>query len=330
MEIMQLLVKQGKSIILITHKLKEIKEVADECTVIRKGKGIGTVVVKDTTTQEMADLMVGRSVIFEVSKAKAEPKDVVLKVNNLSYKKNKDIYGLKDVTFDIKAGEIVGIAGIEGNGQTELIRCITGLSKQNSGEVLLSGKTISEETIRDRTNEGIGHIPEDRHKYGLVLDFTLEDNFILQTYYKSQFSNNGILIREAVTKQSEELIKRFDVRSNKGSKTIARSMSGGNQQKAIIGREMVRQPKFLIAAQPTRGLDVGAIEFVHKELIAARDNGAAVMLVSLELDEILSVSDRILVMYDGKIVGELVTEETEEKEIGLLMAGSRKEEDSEK
>ncbi len=330
MDIMKLLVKQGKSIILITHKLKEIKEVADECTVIRKGKGIGTVVVKDTTTQEMADLMVGRNVIFEVSKAKAEPKEVVLEVKNLTYKKNKDIFGLNNVSFDIKAGEIVGIAGIEGNGQTELINCVTGLAKQESGEVKLSGKTISNETIRNRTNEGIGHIPEDRHKYGLVLDYTLEDNFILQTYFKEDFSEKGILKREAIAKQSNELIKRFDVRSGKGSKTVVRSMSGGNQQKAIIGREIVREPSLLIAAQPTRGLDVGAIEFVHKELIAARDKGAAVMLVSLELDEILCVSDRILVMYDGKIVGELNTEETDEKEIGLLMAGSRKGEDGEK
>lgn len=324
LDIMRSFRDQGKSIIIITHKLKEIKAIATECTVIRKGKGIGTVDVAIATTQEMADLMVGRSVTFDVEKAEATPKEVVLDVKNLNYSNAKGVKKLKDINFEIRKGEIVGFAGIEGNGQTELINLITGLNKHQSGVIKLLNHDISNETVRNRTIKGIGHIPEDRHKFGLVLDYNVEENLILQTYYKEPFSKKGFLQKEPIENQAQELIKRFDIRASKNGKTPMRSMSGGNQQKAIIGREIARNPEFLIAAQPTRGLDVGAIEFVHKEIIKARDNGSAVMLVSLELDEILSLSDRIFVLYNGEIVGELETKNTHEKEIGLLMAGSKK------
>ncbi len=323
MEVMRNLAKEGKSIIIITHKLREIKEVASECTVIRKGKGIGTVNVAETSIQEMADLMVGRSVSFKINKKEPNPKNVVLSVNQLNKSNSKGIKVLKDVSFSLKAGEILAIAGIEGNGQSEIIEAITGLDTHFQGEISLNGEDITKKSIRKKTLKGIGHIPEDRHKHGLVLEYSLEDNIALQTYFKEPFSKNGILNRKEIRKQSVEIINRFDVRSGQGSITTSRSMSGGNQQKAIIGREIIREPDLLIAAQPTRGLDVGAIEFIHKELIAARDEGKAVLLVSLELDEVLNVSDRVIVMYEGAIAGELVTKETNESEIGLYMSGSK-------
>ncbi len=322
MEVMRNLTKEGCSVIIITHKLKEIKEVASECTVIRKGKGIATVDVESTSIQEMADLMVGRHVSFTTEKKEANPKEEILRVEHLEKTNERGVKSLKDVSFSVRAGEILGIAGIEGNGQSEVIEVITGLDKKFSGKVFINGTDITNLSIREKTLKGIGHIPEDRHKYGLVLDYTLENNIALQSYFKEPISKNGILNKTEIRKQSEEVIKRFDVRSGQGSTTIARSMSGGNQQKAIIGREMLREPNLLIAAQPTRGLDVGAIEYIHSELIEARDNGKAVLLVSLELSEILNVSDRIIVFYEGKIQGELITKDTNEREIGLYMSGS--------
>ncbi len=323
LKVMENLSNEGKSIIVITHKLDEIKKIAEECTVIRKGVGIGTVEVATTTVQEMADLMVGRQVNFKVEKEDSKPADVVLKVENVNLTNSKGIKKLKNINFEVKKGEIVAIAGIEGNGQSEVINVITGLETKNEGNIYLNGNDISKNKIRQRTIAGIGHIPEDRHKHGLVLEYTVEENMILQTYYTDEFSKNGFINKNAMTKQANELIKKFDVRSGRGAKTISRSMSGGNQQKAIIAREMVREPDLLIAAQPTRGLDVGAIEYIHKQLINTRDQGKAVLLLSLELDEVLNVADRILVMFEGEIVGELIAKNTNEKEIGLLMAGSK-------
>lgn len=322
MKIMKDLVKEGKSIILITHKLKEIKAVADRCTVIRKGKGIGTVNVAETTKAEMAELMVGREVSFSVEKDEAKVGDVAFQIENLTVKDKRGLDAVKELSLSVNYGEILGIAGIEGNGQTELIQAITGLTEIESGDILLNGASLKSMPIRKRYNKGIGHIPEDRHKHGLVLDFTLEDNMILQNYYKSPYSKNGILQRGEIKKNSEKLIAEFDVRSGQGPKTLVRSMSGGNQQKAIIAREISNSPDLMVVAQPTRGLDVGAIEYIHKRIIEERDKGRAVMLFSLELDEILNLSDRIAVIYGGKIVGIVNAKETNENEIGLMMAGS--------
>ena len=324
MEIMRTLAAEGKSIIVITHKLKEIKAIANRCTIIRKGKGIGTVDVSKTSELELAELMVGRQVNFKTEKVEANPTAVMLDISNLSVKNKRGLLGLKNVNLELRAGEILGIAGIEGNGQIELIEAITGLTKIESGIIKLDGEEIQKMSVRHRTESGIGHIPEDRHKHGLVLEYSLEDNFILQAYHKAPFSKSGILKRQAIKAQSEALINRFDVRSSQRGATITRGMSGGNQQKAIIAREVIRTPKLLIAAQPTRGLDVGAIEYIHRELIAHRDAGYAVLLISLELSEILNVSDRISVLFEGEVVGNLVTSLTNEQEIGLYMSGSKR------
>lgn len=323
MNIMRRLVKEGKSIILITHKLKEIKAIADRCTIIRKGKGIATVEVAETSTEKMAELMVGRKVSFSVQKAEPVLKDVYLKVENLIVKDNRGLEAVKNVSFEIRGGEILGLAGVDGNGQTELVEAITGLRKVESGKIILNGQEIQNLDVRKRSEVGLGHIPEDRHKHGLVLDFYLEDNMILENYYKEPFSSRGILNRTEIRKYSDRLINEFDVRSGQGSKTITRSMSGGNQQKAIIAREIDKSPLVLIVAQPTRGLDVGAIEYIHKRLIEERDKGKAILLFSLELDEILNVSDRIAVMYEGNIVGIVDSKKTNENELGLMMAGSK-------
>jgi simple sugar transport system ATP-binding protein len=324
MKIMKELVKEGKSIVLITHKLREIKEVADKCTVLRKGRYVGVVDVVDTTEEQMAEMMVGREVSFQVDKEEAKPTDVVLSVKNLSVKNNRRLPAVKNLSLEVKRGEILCVAGIDGNGQSELIEAITGLRKAESGEIKLNGKSIDKYSIRNRTLEGIGHIPEDRHKYGLVLDFTLEENIALQTYFNEPLSKNGLINFEERNKLSERLIKEFDVRSGQGSMTSARSMSGGNQQKAIIAREIDRSPELLIAAQPTRGLDVGAIEYIHKRLVEERDSGKAVLLMSLEMEEVLNVADRIAVIYEGEIVGIVRADETDENELGLMMAGSKK------
>ncbi len=322
--IMKELVKEGKSIVLITHKLKEIKEAADRCTVLRRGRYIGTIDVADTTEEEMAEMMVGREVSFSVEKDEAKPKEVILSIKNLVVKNNRELVAVKDFSLDVKRGEIYCVAGIDGNGQSELIEAITGLRKVESGSISINGKEIQNKSIRERTLSGIGHIPEDRHKFGLVLDFSLEENFALQSYFDSSLSQKGLIKFEERRKMSEQLIEEFDVRSGKGSETSARSMSGGNQQKAIIAREIYRSPDLLIAAQPTRGLDVGAIEYIHKRLVEERDQGKAVLLMSLEMEEVLNLSDKIAVIYEGEIAGIVNASETNENEIGLMMSGSKK------
>ena len=317
---------EGKSILFITHKLNEIMAVADRCTVLRKGKCIGTVNIADTTKQELSNMMVGRPVQLQVEKADATPGDVVLEVKDLTvpskiHKNN----AVKDVSFQVRAGEIVCIAGIDGNGQTELIHGLTGLEKISGGTISLCGKDISRGSVRYRSETGMSHIPEDRHKHGLVLDFTLEQNLVLQTFQNSRFQKLGFIKNDAVRAYADTLIEQYDVRSGQGPVTVARSMSGGNQQKAIIAREMDRNKPLVVAVQPTRGLDVGAIEHIHKELVAQRDAGKAVLLVSLELDEVMNLSDRILVMYEGEIVGELDPKTTTVQELGLYMAGAKAE-----
>ena len=327
LNIMKNLIGEGKSIIFITHKLNEIKRAADRCTVLRKGKYIGTVEVAETSKEELSRMMVGRDVSFEVDKSPSNPGNVILEVKNLSVKsKTSQKSLLNNVSFKVRAGEILSIAGIEGNGQSELVYAITGLMKSNGGEIILNGKNIENESIRNRTLTGMGHIPEDRHKHGLVLDYTLAENMILQTYYKEPFQKNGFLQNNEIEKYSDRLIKQFDVRSGQGSDTVARSMSGGNQQKAIIAREIDRDPMLLVAVQPTRGLDVGAIEYIHKQLVNERDEGRAVLMVSLELDEVMNVSDRILVIYEGELVGEFKPEEITVEELGLYMSGSKRRE----
>ncbi|UOB77531.1 ABC transporter ATP-binding protein [Bacillus sp. ZJS3] len=319
-QIMKKLVQEGKSIILITHKLKEIMQVCDRCTIIRKGKGIGTVDVAETDEHKLAELMVGRQVNFKTEKIEAKPMEEVLSIANLIVHDTRKLPAVKGLDLTVRAGEIVGIAGIDGNGQSELIEAITGLRKVESGSIAIKGKEITNWPVRRITEEGIGHIPEDRHKHGLVLDFSVRDNIVLQTYYKNPFSKKGILNFSKITEKAKALIEQFDVRTP-GEHTLARALSGGNQQKAIIAREVDRNPDLLIAAQPTRGLDVGAIEFIHKKLIEQRDNGKAVLLLSLELDEILNVSDRVAVIYEGKIVSIVDAKETNEQQLGLLMAG---------
>lgn len=322
MNIMKRLKNEGKSILLITHKLKEIKEVSDRCTVLRKGRYIGTVDVKSTSEDEMAKLMVGRDVNFKVDKNEANPKQVVLQVEGLNVLNNRKLPAVRNLNLEVKAGEIMGIAGIDGNGQTELIEAITGLRTLESGKITLNGVDITKFSVRHKTEAGIGHIPEDRHKHGLVLDYSLAENIVLQTYYMEPFSKNGMLNKEEINNYADRLIEEFDVRSGQGGITKSRSMSGGNQQKAIIAREVDRSPSLLIAAQPTRGLDVGAIEYIHRRLIEEREKGKAVLLISFELDEILNVSDRISVIYEGSIVSVKNAKETNENELGLLMAGS--------
>ena len=325
MEIMRGFAKEGKSILFITHKLNEIMAVADRCTVLRKGKYVGTVNIKDTNKQELSNMMVGRPVQLQVEKEEAQPGDVVLDVRNLSvpskiHKKN----AVNNVSFQVRAGEIVCIAGIDGNGQTELVYGITGLEKASKGKISLLGGDISKANIRKRSDAGISHIPEDRHKHGLVLDDSLENNIVLQTFRQKRFQKFGFIKRAAVREYAEAIIGQYDVRSGQGAVTLARSMSGGNQQKAIIGREIDRENPLLIAVQPTRGLDVGAIEYIHSQIVAQRDSGKAVLLVSLELDEVMSLSDRILVMYEGEIVGELDPKTTTVQELGLYMAGAKR------
>ena len=325
LQIMRGFADEGKSILFITHKLNEIMQVADRCTVLRKGKYIGTVDVKDTTKEELSKMMVGRDISFSVDKEPAEPKDVVLSVRGVTvpsqtHKNN----AVKNVSFDVRAGEIVCLAGIDGNGQTEFVSALTGLEKMTAGTITLAGKDITKASIRDRSKAGMSHIPEDRHKHGLVLDYSLEENMILQRYWEPAFQKNGFLKFDAMRKYTEDLVEKFDVRSGQGPVTIARSMSGGNQQKAILAREIDKKHELLVAVQPTRGLDVGAIEYIHKQLVERRDAGKAVLLVSLELDEVMDVSDRILVMYEGEIVGELDPKTTTVEELGLYMSGAKR------
>ena len=325
MSIMHGLVAEGKSIIIITHKLDEIKAVADRCTVIRRGKSIDTVNVADVTSQELADLMVGRSVSFKTPKGPAVPKEPVLKVKDLVVKENRGLDAVKGLTLEVRAGEVLGIAGIDGNGQSELLQAITGMRKVESGTIEINGKDMTNQRPRTITENSTAHVPEDRHKFGLVLPMTLSENIALQTYYKEPLSKNGLLNYQLINSHARELIEEFDVRTP-NELVPASALSGGNQQKAIIAREIDRDPDLLIVAQPTRGLDVGAIEYVHKRLIEQRDHGKGVLCVSFELDEILNVSDRIAVMFDGQIVGIVDPKETSEQELGLLMAGMTLEE----
>ncbi len=345
MNIMRSFAAEGKSILFITHKLNEIMAVADRCTVLRKGKCIGTVDVKDTDKTKLSRMMVGRDVEFVVSKGEAHPADAVLEVSHVTvpsklHKNN----AVKNVSFTVHAGEILCLAGIEGNGQTEFVYALTGIEKPSAGEITLKGESIVRigakrgkqkasalagakttlMSIRNRSKLGMSHIPEDRQKYGLVLDYTLEENLVLQRYWEPDFQKNGFIKKPEVRKYAEKLIKQYDIRSGMGPVTSARSMSGGNQQKAIVAREIDKDPDLLVAVQPTRGLDVGAIEYIHKQLVAARDNGKAVFLVSLELDEVMNVSDRILVMYEGEIVGEFNPKAATVEEIGLYMAGAKR------
>ena len=325
MEIMRGFAKEGKSILFITHKLNEIMAVADRCSVLRKGKYIGTVDIKDTNKQELSNMMVGRPVQLQVQKDEAKPGEPILTVEGLTVRGKmgkKD--AVKNVSFNVRAGEIVCIAGIDGNGQSELVYGLTGLEKASAGKVTICGKDISKCSIRKRSDAGISHIPEDRHKHGLVLDDTLENNIVLQRFQEKRFQNFGFIKKAAVREYAEKIIGQYDVRSGQGPVTTARSMSGGNQQKAIIGRELDRENPLLIAVQPTRGLDVGAIEYIHSQLVSQRDAGKAVLLVSLELDEVMNVSDRILVMYEGEIVGELDPKTTTVQELGLYMAGAKR------
>ena len=326
MIIMQNLKREGKAIIFITHKLNEIKAVSDYCTVLRRGKCIGTCDVSTASVEDLSEMMVGRKIDFHLEKDPEHAGDAVLTLENVTLKSernpNKNI--LNQVSFSVHKGEILCVAGIEGNGQSELVRVIVGLLKQNSGKILLNGEDVSHASIRYRNVHGLAHVPEDRHKYGLILDNTLEENLAMRKYFRKEFQNHGFIRFHKRRELAEELIEEFDIRSSEGAKSTARSMSGGNQQKAIIAREIDKDPKLLIAVQPTRGLDVGAIEYIHKQIVAERDKGTAVLLVSLELDEVMNLSDRILVMYEGEIVGEFDPKTTTVQELGLYMAGARK------
>ena len=320
MAIMKNLVKEGKSIILITHKLDEIRAVSDRVTVIRRGKSIETVEIAGATNADLAEMMVGRSVSFKTEKQPAQPKEVVLSIQDLVVKENRGVPAVKNLSLDVRAGEIVGIAGIDGNGQSELIQAITGLRKIESGSVELKGQSIVGLHPRQITEMSVGHVPEDRHRDGLVLEMMISENIALQTYYKEPLSKKGILNYTNIIGYAKQLMQEFDVRA--ASEIVpASALSGGNQQKAIIAREVDRNPDLLIVSQPTRGLDVGAIEYIHKRLIQERDNGKAVLVVSFELDEILNVSDRIAVIHDGKIQGIVTPETTNKQELGVLMAG---------
>lgn len=326
MDIMRGFAAEGKSILFITHKLNEIIAVADRCTVLRKGKYMGTVDIASTTKAKLSRLMVGRDISRTASKTDANPGEVLFEVENLTVASSRSRKNaVTDVSFNVRAGEIVCLAGIEGNGQSECIYALAGLLKQSAGKINLCGKDVSKKSIRFRNENGLSHIPEDRHKYGLVLDNTLAENIVMQSYFNKPFQKFGFLQKDRIKEYAEELIEKFDVRSGQGATTIARSMSGGNQQKAIIAREIAKNHEVLIAVQPTRGLDVGAIEYIHSQIIADRDAGKGVLLVSLELEEVMNLSDRILVMFEGEIVAELDPKQTNVKELGLYMAGSKQE-----
>ncbi len=325
MKVMKQLVEEGKSIIFITHKLNEIKEVANRCSVLRKGKYIGTIEVAETSKEAMSEMMVGRKVNFIIDKKESTPGEAILEVKNMTiHSKHHGKEAVKDVSFTVRKGEIVTVAGIDGNGQSELVYGITGMMPIDEGKIFLKGKDITNESIRKKCLDGMAHIPEDRHKDGLVLDYNLQQNLVLQTYFTKRFQSHGFLKFDAIRSYAEELIKKFDIRSGQGVNSVVRGMSGGNQQKAIIARELDRNPDIVIAVQPVRGLDVGAIEYIHKQLIAQRDAGKAVLLVSLELDEVMNVSDRILVMYEGEIVADVDPKKITTEELGLYMAGAKR------
>lgn len=330
MQIMRNLTKEGKSILFITHKLNEIMAVSDRCSVLRKGKYIGTVETANTTKEELSRMMVGRKVNFVVRKKDRKPGKVILDIQHMNVKSRiHENLAVKDVSMKVRSGEIVCIAGIDGNGQSEFIHGLTGLEpleKTPETHIFLDGVDITNTSIRGKSKAGMSHIPEDRHKHGLVLDYRLDQNMVLQRYWQPEFESLGFIRDEEVTEYSDDLRNQYDVRSGQGSKTIVRAMSGGNQQKAIIAREIDKEHKLLIAVQPTRGLDVGAIEYIHKQIVSDRDDGTAVLLVSYELEEVMSLADRILVMYEGEIVGSLDPKRTSVDELGLYMAGAKRDE----
>jgi simple sugar transport system ATP-binding protein len=324
MKIMRGLAAEGKSILFITHKLNEIKAVADRCTVLRKGKCIGTVAVADTSKEQFSEMMVGKKINLQIEKPDIAPGKVILNVEGLTVKSELTGKNIVDnVSFAVHENEIVCIAGVDGNGQSELVYALTGLLQATSGTVKLGGVDISAKSVRERGSHGMAHIPEDRHKHGLILDYNLAFNLVLQRYFEPQFQRRGFLKYDEIYKYGDVLIDRYDIRSGQGGHTPARSMSGGNQQKAIVAREIDRNPNLLIAVQPTRGLDVGAIEYIHGQLVAERGKGRGILLISFELDEVLSVADRILVIYEGQLVAEL--EPDLFHEVGLYMAGLRAE-----
>ena len=324
MEIMKNLAAEGKSIILITHKLDEIKKVASRCTIIRRGRLIDVVDVATTSVEDMAAAMVGRPVSFKVSKAPSKPGKAILEIENLSVMNSKGVLGVKNFSLSVHAGEIIGLAGVDGNGQSELVEAITGLRKATSGTIKFNGRDITDLDIAERNDMGLGHIPEDRQKRGLILSAPLTSNMVIKEFTKSPFSKHGLLDYPAIREYSEKIIKKFDVRSGEGADSLAGKLSGGNQQKAIIGREITADPDLLIAVQPTRGLDVGAIEFIHQQLVDERDRGKAVFLVSFELDEIFNLSDKIAVISGGELIDIVDTSTTDEHAVGLMMAGIRK------
>ncbi|MDR3113893.1 MAG: ABC transporter ATP-binding protein [Treponema sp.] len=313
---------EGKTIVFITHKLKEIKAVADRCTVLRRGKSVGTLKVQDADEQELAEKMVGRTVSFRLAKQDPHPGEGILKIEDLTVMGAKGVPAVKGFSLEVRAGEVVGVAGVDGNGQAELVGAISGLLPVKSGRILLKGKDLSKESIKNRNEAGIGFVPEDRHKYGLVLDFRLDENLILKKYRKAPYSNRfGFLRFPTIGAHAEDLIRQFDIRAGNGAATLAKSMSGGNQQKVIIARELDISPELLIVSQPTRGLDVGAIEYIHQRILDERDKGRAVLLVSFELDEILGLCDRIAAVSKGSVAGLVSAAEADEKRIGAMMGG---------
>lgn len=324
MGIMRNLIAEGKSIILITHKLKEIKAIADRCTVIRRGKLAGTVDVASTSEGKLAEMMVGRQVSFRVQKEERQPGKVVLDIRNISVLSSRKVLGLKDVSIQVRAGEVLGIAGVDGNGQSELVETVTGMRRAESGKIFLKGTDITDMSVRERIKAKMAYIPADRHKHGLILDYSIENNMVMKVYYQQPFSRNGLLNGDAIREYAKRVMEQFDVRSGQGPAASARSLSGGNQQKTIVGREIDHDPDLLIAVQPTRGLDVGAIEYIHKRIVEQRDNGKAVLLVSLELDEILNLSDRIAVINGGEIIDIVEAGKVSENEVGLMMAGVKR------
>ena len=320
--VIRTLVEQGKSIIFITHKLREVLALADRISVLRHGKLVGSTTPEEATESSIASMMVGRDVVLVVEKEPAKPGKAILELNNLFVREDRDLMAVNGVSLEVRAGEILGIAGVQGNGQTELVEAIVGLRRVEEGTVRIAGQNATNASPRKITEIGVGHIPEDRQADGLVTSYTIADNLVLNTYYQSPFARGLLRNEAAIQEQAEQLVKKFDVRTP-SIVTSAGSLSGGNQQKVIVAREFTRPVKLIIAAQPTRGVDVGSIEFIHSQLVELRDQGAAVLLVSAELDEILALSDRIAVMYHGKIVATSQRDEITRNELGLLMAGAK-------
>ncbi len=319
------LVAEGKSIVFISHKLNEIVRIADRCTILRRGKVMGTVVIKNTKKEDLSEMMVGRKVVLTPKKPYIKPGEVLMKVRDLTVAGTKGHKNaVNKVSFDVHAGEILCIAGIDGNGQTDLVYGLTGLKKIDNGSIIFGSEDCSRASIRRRNDRHLAHIPEDRHKHGLVLEYNVSENLILKIYYKEQCSKWGIIDFKRAFSSAEECIQKYDIRCAQGAASLSRSLSGGNQQKVIVARELECDSNVLIAVQPTRGMDVGAIEFIHRQILSIREKGKGVLLVSLELEEVMNISDRILVMYEGEIVGELFPHKTDFQELGLYMAGAKR------